>query len=927
VNSDARNWQRVKDIFDAALAHAGAERDSFVRERCGEDLALAREVGSLLAAHQKAGSFAERAPLSSLPFRPALEAGAVLGVYRITGPLDAGGMGEVFRAVDTRLHREVAVKVLPDLLSDDAGRIARLEREARVLAALKSPYIATIHGLEVDGAVRAIVMELIEGPTLAGRLRRGHLSLEQALTIARQIAAALEAAHSRDIVHRDLKPANIKVSDAGAVKVLDFGLSKSLHAPEDGEMTPAPDGTGSIAGIITGTPGYMSPEQARGASLDTRTDIWAFGCVLYEMLTGTPAFAREILGESAPPDWQRLPSQVPPAIRRLLGRCLQADPTRRLQHIGDARIEIDDVIQNRDIVDEAPPRRFGFTMALISLCAIVAAFAGWKLQNPTAQPERRVVEIDTPRTFDLWSFALSPDGRSIAYVGEDRGQSMLWVRTLDVANGRVLAGTENARRPFWSPDNRSIGFFSNSELKRVDAAGGAVHVITRALGGTTAAWGPADTILFSGADMRALRSVNAAGGEARVVTTPPPDSTGHRHPQFLPDGRFIFFSGGAQSVRGVYLGAFDDKSARKLVASDTQAVYVAPGWLLFGRQGSLLAQSFDPRTAVVSGEPRTIAESVAVDPLTGAGAFSASQAETLVYRTARPAATRLSWYGRSGTLSGTVGTAEQSGLSNIQLSPDDRSVVVERTLGNETDLWLLDALHQTRFTRASDARIERLPLWSPDGRRIAFESVSAGLVSLAIKSVDGGEERTLVESAPAKIPCDWSPDGKYLLYYVPNPDSGTDLWLLPLDTGVPRLFLSTPANELWGQFSPDGHWVAYQSNDTGRYEIYVRAFEGHGAAIPVSSDGGVYPRWSRDGGEIYFVAPNAKLMAARVHESEKAFAADTPAGLFQTQRVGGGMNVISRGQQYDVGADGRFLINDETDSRAPAITLLLNWRP
>jgi eukaryotic-like serine/threonine-protein kinase len=952
MTDDPGRWRRVNEIFHSALAWAPDQRTAFLRDACGEDAALMGEVESLLAAHIAAGSFAEGAAIDAVMSHdaaianraaPAMAAGSELGSYRILAPLDAGGMGEVYRALDTRLHREVAVKVLPTALSDDPERVARLAREARLLAALNHPHIATIHGLEIAGGLHAIVMELVDGPTLADHLANGPLTLEVVLGIARQIAEALEAAHEKGIIHRDLKPANIKLTAAGTVKVLDFGLAKAAAADaRDVRLAPPVGDAGSREGGVTGTPAYMSPEQVRGEPVDTRSDVWAFGCVLYEMLTARQAFGCTTMEETfaaileRDADWERLPPNVPIGIRRTLHRCLERDPRRRLHHIADARIEIEDAANDPEGTDatlgqESSRRRvrtLGISTAVLAL-ALVAVLGAWFLRPPALAPEPRVVDITTPGTSDPYSFAISPDARRIAFVADHEGQPTLWVRALDSAEMHALSGTEGARRPFWSPDSRSIGFFANSELKRIAARGGSAQTVTYALAGTTAAWAPDGTILFSSTGSPSLRRVNVEGGKVEAATMPAADSTGHRHPQFLPGGRqFLFFVGGTDAVRGVYLGSLGSAEVTRLVVSDTQGAYVAPGWLLFMRQGTLSAQRFDLARRALSGEPTTIADSVAFEPIYGIGAFSTSDTGVLAWRTGRAPVTRLSWFDRSGHALGTLGSLDQAGLSNLRLSPDDRRVAAERTLQNETDLWLLDSTHQTRLTRGSDASIARLPVWSPDGGRIAFESVHSGTVALAVKPSTGdGAEEALFESAETKIPCDWSPDGRFLLYYIPDPKTGTDLWVLPQDTRVPFVFLKTEANELWGQFSPDGRWVAYQSNETGRYEIYARPFPGPGGAVPISTAGGVYPRWARDGKELYYVAPDAKMMAVPIRATATTIEANVPLTLFQTRKLGGGLNVIGRSHQYDVTRDGRFLINIDAQPSAPPITLLLNWKP
>ncbi len=939
-----QRWAQAKALFHTALAWAPDERAARLREACGEDDALRDDVTSLLAAHAEAGSFAEGAAIDAVAGSGAgaLVEGVELGPYRILGPLDSGGMGEVYRALDTRLQREVAIKVLPASVAADPERVARLAREARLLAALNHPHIATIHGLEITGSLHAIVMELIEGPTLADRLSNGPLAVDVALDVARQIAGALEAAHEKGIIHRDLKPANIKLTAAGIVKVLDFGLAKAAGSPADVGAAAVRDGAGSHDGLVAGTPGYMSPEQARGEGVDARGDIWAFGCVVYEMLTARPAFVHTTAADAGTalldrgPDWDRLPPAVPLGIRRMLRRCLERDPGRRLHHIADARLEIEDAANDAEHQDlahatKASRRRarvFGASTVALAL-ALAATLGAWLLRRTPDAPELRVAEITTPRTSDPASFALSPDGRRLAFVADHDGQPALWVRDLDSADARALPGTERARRPFWSPDSRSIGFFRDSELKRIDARGGSAQTITYLLAGTTAAWGPDGTILFSSTASPALHRVDAAGGRVEAATAPAADSNGHRHPQFLPGGReFLFFVGGPDAVRGVYLGSLGSSPVRRLVPSDTQGAYVEPGWLLFIRQGTLWAQRFDLAARAITGEPIAVADSVAFEPIDGTGAFSTSTAGVLAYRVGRPSVTTLAWFDRSGISLGTLGSPDQVGLTHFRLSPDGRRVAVERSLQNQTDLWLLDATRQTRLTHAADGRVMRLPLWSPNGHRIAFESVRAGSVALSVTPSTGdGAEDVLFESPEVKIPCDWSPDGSLLMYYVPNPTTGTDLWILPQTTKVPFVFLATESNELWGQFSPDGRWVAYQSNATGRYEIYVRPLSSPGGALPVSTAGGVYPRWSRDGEQLYFIAPDATLMAASIRPAGAHVEASVPAALFQTRRLGGGSNVIGRGHQYDVTRDGRFLINVDAETGAPPLTLLMNWKP
>jgi eukaryotic-like serine/threonine-protein kinase len=949
MTDERSRWRRVKEIFDSALAQPPGERLEFVRAACSEDVALRCEVESLLEAHADAAGFAERPAIEAIAEIdssreesdvPALALGFELGPYRIVEPLDAGAMGEVYRAHDTRLGRDVAVKVLPSALSGDPERVARLQGEARLLASVNHPHIATIHGFEIAGRVHALVMELIEGPSLADRLGHGPLAVSEALELARQIAEALEAAHEKGIVHCDLKPANIKLTTQKTVKVLDFGLAKANpRYQRSPHMSPRDGRAASGTGVIAGTPAYMSPEQARGEHADRLSDVWAFGCVLYEMLAAQPPFGRATVTETLAavlerePSWTALPPTVPDGVRRLLRRCLEKDPRRRLHDIADARIEIEDAVRTPDALSPAPtPAALGrriHVVAIVTVLLLMSTLVGfWILyvRAPESVPELRV-DITTPVMPDPGAFAMSPDGRQLVFAGEYEGQVRLWVRRLDQGIARPLTGTEGARAPFWSPDGRNIGFFAGGEMKRVDVRGGPAQTIVGVVAGTAAAWGSDGTILFSSTPMPSLQRVRASGGPVERVTIATADATSHRYPRFVNGGpQFLFFAGGSEAVRGVYLASLDSPDAIRLVPSDSQGSLLPPDWLVFVRQGTLFAQHLDLARRTLRGEPLVVADTVLSDPINGIAAVSASDTGVLTYRAGPSQTTRLTWFDRSGKAVGTIGSADATEFSNLRLSPDGRRVAGERTIRNVTDVWVLDSARQIRFTRGSPERVTRFPLWSPDAGRIAFEAIGANSVRLSAKpSAGGDDEEVLFESAETKIPCDWSRDGRFLIYYAPDPKTGTDLWVLPLD-GAPKpfTFLKTEANELWGQFSPDGRWVAYQSNQSGRFEIYVRAFRGPGGQTLVSTGGGVYPRWSHDGKELYYIAPDARLMAVSI-SAKTTIEAGLPTALFQTRKVGGGLNVINRGHQYDVAPDGRFLVDVEAGATPPPLTLLMHW--
>ncbi|MGH9256622.1 MAG: protein kinase domain-containing protein [Vicinamibacterales bacterium] len=915
-----------------------------------------------------------------------LASGTRVGPYEITALMGAGGMGEVYRATDTKLKREVAIKVLPTALASDPERLARFQREAEVLATLNHPNIAAIYGLEEGPSVRALVMELVEGPTLAERIERRMgpfgpagtaaglagapgpkgpgLQVDEALAIARQIADALEAAHERGIVHRDLKPANIKVRDDGAVKVLDFGLAKLIE-PGSGIRDPGSEGVAdddvatysptlslaaTRAGVILGTAAYMSPEQARGKRVDRRADIWAFGCVLYEMLAGRRAFdgdditvtlARVVERE---PDFDALSSAVPPRVAQALRVCLQKDPRRRVRDIHDVRLALEGAFETTVAQTAAPavaaqpaPRseRAASMAAGVALLALAATFAMPYIRTPAAAPEMRV-EITTPETGDPASFAVSPDGRRLVFVGSDGGQPQLWLRSLDGLSAQPLVGTEGAMYPFWSADSRSVGFFMGTELKRIDFGGGPPRTLTRASprGG---AWNADDIILYTQAAVGPLFRMSASGGEAVVATTLEAGHTSHRFPHFLPGGRqFLFYVQGTPEARGIYLGSLDSAENKRLTAADAAGVYASPGWLLFVRQGTLLAQRLDVARGAVTGDPVTLADRMTVDANVSLAALSTSAGGLVAYRFGGGAGRRqLVWFDRSGKALGTLAAPDENGVSYPRVSPDGRQVLVYRTVEGNADIWVIDAVRMRRLT--FDPGLDRFAVWSADGSRVVFDSTRTGHRDLYVKLSNGaGVEEVFVASPDNKVAYDWSADGRFFVYaVVADPKTGYDLWIVPLEGDrKPLVWLNTPFDERNSTFSSDGRWMAYTSNESGQYEVYVRLFLGAGASPvqgsasgqwQISTTGGIWPHWRRDGNELYYIAPDGKLMAVPITIEGTTVNAGAPVALFQTQIIGGGTN-IDLGRQYDVAPDGRFLINVATDQTTNSpIVLILNW--
>jgi Tol biopolymer transport system component len=636
------------------------------------------------------------------------------------------------------------------------------------------------------------------------------------------------------------------------------------------------------------------------------------------------------------PAFDALPAKTPAAIQNLLRRCLERNLKRRLQHIGEARILIEDVLSGTvgaEPVAPAPVTKPQRPTAWIALAAVLllglaaVSFVHFR-EAPAAAPEMRT-EIDTPSTTDPVSFALSPDGRQIVFVASGEGATRLWLRRLDTTAAQPLVGTEGASHPFWSPDSRAIGFFAGVKLKRVDIGGGSPQTLADASsrGGT---WGPDGTILFTRTAASPLSRIPASGGEP-VAVTKLERQTGHRFPQFLPGGRqFLFYAQGSPETGGVYIASLDSPEAKRLVVADSAGVYSPEGWLLFIRGGTLLAQRLDLGRRELTGDPVTVADPVAVDPAISKAAFSVSVTGLVAYRSGTASQRQLVWFDRSGKTVGTMGGPDANSLLAPSLSPDGRRAAVSRAVEGNINIWLLDATRSTRFT--FDASLDRFPNWSPDGNRIAFDSNRKGHRDLYLKPSNGASsEELLLESAQDKGVEDWSRDGHFLLYHSIDPQTLYDIWVLPMEGDrKPFLFLKTNFDERRGQFSPDGRWVAYMSNESGRYEIYVRPFNGNAPGAPiggqwqVSTFGGINPKWRADGKELYYIALDGKLMAAQITARPATIEPGTPVVLFQTRIVGGGTDVFV-GNNYGVSGDGRFLINTVLEEAPSPITLLQNW--
>ena len=854
--------------------------------------------------------------------------GTRLGDYEVISSLGAGGMGEVYRARDLRLDRDVALKVLPEVFNRDPDRRSRFDREARLLASLNHPHIATIHGLEVSGDTSAIVLELVEGPTLADRLARLRgtgLAVPEAVQIAAQIAAALEAAHQHRIIHRDLKPANIKMTANGSVKVLDFGVAKLSPGGLD-DSASVSTVAATEAGALVGTPAYMSPEQAVGAPVDHRTDIFAFGCVLFEMLSGRRAFdgdstatirSRIIRDE---PEWSRLPGSLPPRLREIVELCLVKDAGKRRQSIADVRLDLERALIPSGAPQEARSISAGWAVA--ALAAIGAAVAVmWPLANRVAPAGTETrVEITTPRSVAPHEFALSPDGQTIVFrAPSESGDDSFWLRS--IGSGSAVAVGVSGSFPFWSHDGQSIGFFEAGQLRRMDRTGRSLQNIAAAPLGRGGSWNADDVIIFVGQQNGPVQRVTATGEEVRPATTLLAGHDAHRFPAFLPDGRhFIYFVAGTVEAQGIYLGALDDSSAVRLTAADSAAAVLPPDRIIYNTGGMIVSRQLDIANARLVGHASTIVESSPINPFSPLG-LSASNTGLIAYR-AWIERRVLRWFDRAGTPLGSLGEPDTSSVRAPRISPDGQKVMLDRSPNGNRDLWLWDVETGTTTRFTTDRTLDGMPAWSPDSKRVVFHSDRAGTYDLYQKDVDAAPLESPITTAPGtQAPLGFSKDGRYLLYR-----DDTDIRALPL-TGSnrsPITIAGSEFSEVDGTISPDSRWVAYVSDESGRYEVYVQAFPSPATKRRVSTNGGIGPRWSPTGRELYFVAPDAKLMAVRAPSSaEPSFG--KPAVLFQTRIVSA--TNASNQAEYDVSPDGRFLVNEWFDEVPTPITLILNWRP
>jgi eukaryotic-like serine/threonine-protein kinase len=951
-------WRQIEDLFHGARALPPEERAAWLAAACADDADLRQEVASLLA--QEDGTLLREglAAAASIVMPPPPRAnheGRTLGPYTLGPLLGSGGMGDVYRARDERLGRDVAIKLLPDAVAASPDRLARFEREARVLGALNHPHIGAIHGLEQTDGLRGLVLELIEGPTLKERLDRGALPLEDSLRTARQIADALQAAHRKGIVHRDLKPSNIALSDRAVAKVLDFGIAKF----DDSDVPGEPSVVATREGLVLGTVAYMSPEQARGFAVDKRTDIWAFGCVLYEMLTGARPFpgdtTADVLGAvtGREPDWTALPAGTPRRVRDLLRRCLAKDPDRRLHDIADARIEIDDALADPGTPDEqeaaARFSRRGAPMALwaiatlMTLAASTAAWMVWRGSDGPASRERGVVRaaraaIPLPEGVSVFeigrgsSVAVSPDGTRIAYVGIANGHRRLYVRSLDDSNDRVLLGTDDATSPFFSPDGRWIGYIEGrpaGSLKKVSFDGGDPITILDGTPGTPPGfavsggwWAADDTIVVSVAnpDMRGVWRLAATGGTpSRIVEA----EGGMGWPQLLDRGDALIYT---SSVHPGFDGSRIvvqplDGEPKTLVERAVYGRVVTTGsgrsYLVYARAEGLEAAAFDPVTLSLTGPAVPVLPGVQTN-LSGGAFFSVSRGGLLAY--VPGGLTELDktavWVDRDGRET-EIGVIR--GLSfEYRLSPDGLRLVTPGLGRPSRDLLLAD-LAEPGLRQITFGGIHHMPVWTPDGRIIYAKGSPRNLF---IKSASPSEdEERLAESPHDQHPGSVSRDGRWLAYSEDIPERSRDIFLMSLEKPYDRRpLISTPMGDMKPAFSPDGRWLAYMSGGTDTFEIYLASVDGDQRHIPLSKGPGWNPLWSRNGREVYYRSINPEqggdMMVVSVDTSGPEPRTGKPRVLFPSPYQGEG----------DVGPDGRFLLlRFRQESPTRFIQLIFNW--
>ena len=883
--------------------------------------------------------------------------GTKLGRYEIRSKLGAGGMGEVYQGRDAQLGREVAVKVLPTTISNDPDRLRRFEQEACAASALNHPNILVVHDIGIHDGTTYVVSELLEGETLRKRIGGSAMSQRRAVDYALQIANGLAAAHEKGIIHRDLKPDNIFITKDGRVKILDFGLAKLTQLDGTQSQTDVPTRrVDTDPGVVMGTVGYMSPEQLKGRPIDPRSDIFAFGAILYEMLSGRRAFHGESAADTMsailkedPPDLSDTNKNVAPALERLVSHCLEKNPEARFHSARDVAFALESISGSaaganettisQSVVPTTSRARQWLPWAVVSAGLLLAGIITWTyfrrqptdaapieaMRFPIVMPEKAV--IFGPPT-------ISPDGRLVVFrLNTGDGKELLWLRPLGSFEARPLAGTDGALQPFWSPDSRSVAFFANGKLKRIGVSGGSAQTICDAPSNHSGAWGHDGTILFSRAVASGLYRVPAAGGTPSQVTTVDASRSEIEHiwPYFLPDGRhFLFLARNAQPENSaIYVGALDSNETTRLLQAHSSVAFAPPGYVLFVRETTLMAQGFDADTLQLKADAFPVAEQTVRNSVIGRAMFSVSENGVLVYRVGGINSSQLIWFDRSGKqLSALTQPANNNAPS---LSPDEKHVAVSRVDPNTAtaaDIWLLDSERGSQIRLTTDPGVDSFPSWSPNGDRVTFVSTRNAVTSIYQKRSNGSSpEEPLVSSAELKYNPTWSPDGQTIIYAQLNPKTNVDLYLLSLSGEKKSTsWLQTNFIEAQPRFSPNGRWIAYASNETGRFEVYVESFPATGTKLPMSIGGGSQPQWRADGRELYYYTPDRKLVAVEVNGDGPTFTVGPARPLFEIRVAAVDQSFPGNGY-YTVTHDGkRFLVSSLPDSPdRQQINVVVNW--
>jgi Tol biopolymer transport system component len=937
----SERWQRIETLYHAALARPAGERPAYLHEACAGDEGLRLEVESLLAQSASDPNFLGT-PAAVIAARTVLHVGESVGPYQIVGALGAGGMGEVYRARDRKLNRDVALKVLPAAFAVQVDRLARFKREAHVLASLNHPHIAAIYGFEDSGSTHALVLELVDGPTLADRIARGPLHLDEALAIAKQVAAALEAAHEQRVVHRDLKPANIKVRDDGTVKVLDFGLAKALDVTAAGDFSQSPTLAvhRTSTGLVLGTIAYMAPEQARGKPVDKRADLWSFGCVLFEMLTGRPAFAGDTASDIVAavmknePDWEGLPADVPETIRALLRRLLQKDPAQRQRDAGDVVLELNAALappaRVRSREDRRRDTRWVQTVAWATV-VLALLFAGSLYQwagrraESGSRPVTRL-ELNLPAGVEIDNgyspkVAVSPDGAQLVFVGmADDGVRQLYLRRFDEFAASVLRGTDTVWSCVFSPDGSTVAFIvGDRTLKKISLANRLVSTLAHSVDwerGLT--WGEDDRITF--ARDGTLWQIAASGGVATQISRLDASrhELAHSWPSSVAGGRWILFNSLVGSRRddariealGVATG-----ERRVVLESGEQPFYLPTGHLLFYREGALMAVPFDLDRLSTRGTPVRMVEDIGVD-FVGAHVLAHSNTGSLIYPSTGTQASRLVWVSRQGVEQEIMDSPQS--LLIPRLAPDGRRIVVQAG----GDLWIEDTT-RTTFTRlTSDATSgNSFPVWTPDGSRVVFRTMTG----MHVMDADGSGHTQPVSGASRSVidlPTTISPDGGKLAFIRQGVETSGDIyWLSLRGDDTPHPIVKSAGYDGGAQFSPDGRWMAYTSNESGRTQVFVRPFPGPDRSWPVSTHGGTHPQWNPNGRELFY-RDGKKMMAVNFSATGSTLSLSDPHLLFEQRYAFGSAQTVAN---FDVTKDGQRFLMVKNDSAGARLNVVLNW--